>query len=151
MRRYASVVASLSLLWLSAAAVADEVVYVDTRGDSLLKADADYLSQVQGNERQVVVTIARASDRKRIKVRAGVRGALDIAEVGSLLQLALANLGALGSKKYTLDVSVVGYKHRVAVKYGVACGMLCGSGQTLLYSGDGGSWKYLYAYEHWIS
>ena len=49
------------------------------------------------------------------------------------------------------SVSIKGDKHRTEVKYAVVCGLLCGSGQSRLFDGEGDEWKYLYSYDHWIS
>ena len=151
MRQVLHAAALIGFLAVSVAACADNLVYVDTRGDNLLKTDADYLSKVVGAERRAIVAIVRKRDGKTVKLVVQVRGPLSNSDCEALLQPILADMGALGSRKFTLSVNIKGDKHRVEVKYAVVCGLLCGSGQSRLFDREGDEWKYLYSYDHWIS
>jgi hypothetical protein len=150
MRPVPFVLALCTIALGSVRSAADTVVYVDTRGDRLLPADSAYLETVIGKERKVPIFISRKGDGRRIRVLVNYTGDLGASDLEQLLQPVLADVVAEVSKKYHVYVSAKGDKHRVSVEISSACGMLCGSSVSYLYTYDG-DWRFLYSYNHAIS
>ena len=129
----------------------DTVVYIDTRGDGILASDAAYLNAIHSQKHTEAVRVIRKSDGVRVAVQVEVTSSLTVKELTDLLQPILEGRESLGSKKVRLGVRVEGDKHRVKVSVGSGCGLLCGGGESYMYSADDGAWRYLYTFDHWIS